>query len=336
MLLAIEREKERLFMNIKSFFAPLSSDHQTALTWFLENTGKDDVPFTPESNGIRIVSPAQGIFKPATSEYTYSVKETMVGAYPDQKPVLLNNGSWLYAYHQQGDNSKLDRDKWSSNRALVKNINDKVPVGVWIQTQSKGRKGAQYKIGIALPVGWVEGFFILIGASDEGEIPEDVLNKSPEELYTFVLKKNQEEMTESQGYFDPKSVVDERKKALKSIVQRQGQPAFRKKVLNAYESQCPISGCDVREALEAAHISPYMGPITNSVQNGFPLRADIHTLWDLGLICVDSRDMKILVHPKLHSTAYGLFHDTTLILPNEVDNHPSTAALDEHREYCGF
>src|ERR1700722_13744752 len=39
--------------------------------------------------------------------------------------------------------------------------------------------------------------------------------------------------------------------------------------------------------LEAAHITPYMGASTNSLLNGLLLRADIHTLFNLGLISID-------------------------------------------------
>ncbi|TWE08740.1 HNH endonuclease [Neobacillus bataviensis] len=319
-------------MNLIDLLSKISTEHQHALSWFVKNSGEEDVPFTPKFDGIQIVSPAQGIYKPASSVYALSVKETLGGSYPDQKPVYMADGSWLYAYHQQGDNSKTDRDKLSANRALMKNISDLVPVGVWLQTQSKGRKGAQYKIGIALPVAWVSGFFILVGASPTGDIPDDI--PSPAETFTFILQKNQEEIVNTEGFFDPSSVVDERKKALRAIVQRQGQSSFRKKVLHAYGGKCPITGCDIEEALEAAHITPYMGTSTNSVQNGLPLRGDIHTLWDLGYICVDSSDMTVLLHPKLQSSEYGKHHGMALRLPKNVSDAPSKSALDEHRDFC--
>jgi putative restriction endonuclease len=322
-------------MNIYDLISTIEHDQQRALSWFQTNAGKDDVPYTPKFDGLQIVSPAQGIYKPATSDYVLSVKETLKGSYPDQKPVYSSDGSWFYyAYHQQGDNSKSDRDGLSVNRALMKNINDNVPVGVARQTQQKGRTGAKYKIDVALPVGWVEGFFILVGASPAGEIPDQI--DSPEEIYRFILKENQAEIVKNEGFFDPSSVVDERKKAFRAVVQRQGQPAFRKNVLRAYESKCPITGCDVKEALEAAHISPYMGVATNSVQNGLPLRGDIHTLWDLGLICVNTSNMTIVLHPKLRSSDYEKFQGIKLQLPKDSNDAPSKAALDEHRDFCGF
>src|SRR5271155_3471993 len=39
--------------------------------------------------------------------------------------------------------------------------------------------------------------------------------------------------------------------------------------------------------LEAAHISPYRGLQSNHPQNGLLLRADLHSLFDLGMLAVD-------------------------------------------------
>ena len=78
------------------------------------------------------------------------------------------------------------------------------------------------------------------------------------------------------------SNVDER--ILQSIKTRRGQPVFRKALLAAFKGTCCISGCNVEAVLEAAHIVPH-GEVTNfSVMNGLLLRADIHTLFDLGLL----------------------------------------------------
>ena len=49
-----------------------------------------------------------------------------------------------------------------------------------------------------------------------------------------------------------------------------------------------MTECDVRETLEACHIYPYMGPKTNHIQNGIILRSDLHTLYDRGLIGIDT------------------------------------------------
>ena len=90
----------------------------------------------------------------------------------------------------------------------------------------------------------------------------------------------------SEGYFDPANTKDERDRTLREIVQRRGQPKFRYDLIAAYGGKCAVTGCDVLQALEAAHISPYLGEQSNHVSNGLLLRADIHTLFDLNLFAI--------------------------------------------------
>jgi hypothetical protein len=78
--------------------------------------------------------------------------------------------------------------------------------------------------------------------------------------------------------FDPKGQDDARARVLREVVQRRGQQKFRKALIAAYGGRCAISGCPVTPLLEAAHITPYLGPDTNSITNGLLLRADLHTL----------------------------------------------------------
>lgn len=95
------------------------------------------------------------------------------------------------------------------------------------------------------------------------------------------------EAAERDGAFDPSDTTDARTRALRAIVQRQGQRTFRKALLAAYSERCAVTGCDLVETLEAAHISPHLGKHTDHVANGLLLRADIHTLFDQNLIAFD-------------------------------------------------
>ncbi|WP_169719739.1 HNH endonuclease, partial [Novosphingobium acidiphilum] len=56
--------------------------------------------------------------------------------------------------------------------------------------------------------------------------------------------------------------------------------------MKAYDGKCAVTSCAIEPLLEAAHIHPYLGPKTNHVTNGMLLRADIHTLFDLGLLAI--------------------------------------------------
>ena len=87
--------------------------------------------------------------------------------------------------------------------------------------------------------------------------------------------------------------------------------------------------------LEAAHITPYLGPNTNHPSNGLLLRADIHTLFDLGLLTIDSASMSVVLAPSLTGTDYGRLAGTLLRLPDNVAVRPSVTALDQHRLWAG-
>jgi len=135
--------------------------------------------------------------------------------------------------------------------------------------------------------------------------------------------------------FDASSEEDARDRVIASIVRRRGQPAFRNSLLLAYGHRCAVSDCDVAEVLEAAHIKPYRGPHTNAVVNGLLLRADLHTLFDLGLMAIDPQDLKIWIAPLIQETDYGQFQRKELQTPIDSRQHPDPHALGERfREFC--
>jgi hypothetical protein len=133
----------------------------------------------------------------------------------------------------------------------------------------------------------------------------------------------------SNAPFDPKSQEDARERVLREIVQRRGQQKFRKSLIAAYDGHCAITGCSVSPLLEAAHITPYLGPETNAVTNGLLLRADIHTLWDLGLIAVDPKDRTVWVSAEITDATYQALTGASLMLPLDLTQWPSTAALEQ-------
>jgi hypothetical protein len=132
------------------------------------------------------------------------------------------------------------------------------------------------------------------------------------------------------------SVVDARTRAITAVVRRQGQVEFRQRLLAAYGRRCAVTGCDAVDALEAAHIGPYRGPHTNHLSNGLLLRADIHNLFDLGLLAVDTATMTLILAPALFATVYAELAGCPLHLPSEVHLGPNKEALDTHRHHAGL
>jgi hypothetical protein len=129
--------------------------------------------------------------------------------------------------------------------------------------------------------------------------------------------------------FDPKGQDDARARVLREVVQRQGQRKFRQSLIAAYGGRCAITGCPVTALLEAAHITPYLGPDTNSITNGLLLRADLHTLWDLGLLAVEPGQRTVWVSPKVNDSTYQALSGRLLAEPAHPSQQPVFSALQQ-------
>ena len=136
--------------------------------------------------------------------------------------------------------------------------------------------------------------------------------------------------------FDPQSTKDGRTLIVENITRRRGQPQLRQSLLVAYDYTCAITGCNAADALEAAYIIPYRGKYTHHTCNALLLRADIHTLFDLGKIAVDTRTMTIVVNDELKESSYRLLGDRPLHYPKDETQRPSTEGLDLHRRLVGL
>ncbi len=133
------------------------------------------------------------------------------------------------------------------------------------------------------------------------------------------------------GEFSPKDLEDGRLKLAQLITVRRGQTKFRAMVLDAYKYTCAVTGCKVEALLEAAHILPYKGNSTNHVQNGILLRADIHLLFDLGLVAIEPNSKKVMVSQMLYGSEYWVYQNSVISLPMDTRQHPSKEALEIHR-----
>jgi hypothetical protein len=136
--------------------------------------------------------------------------------------------------------------------------------------------------------------------------------------------------------FNPANATDARDAVERAIKVRRGQQFFRSSLLRAYTQSCAITGCKVLAVLEAAHITPYLGPETNHITNGILLRSDLHTLWDSHLVYINPKTFHVVVHSSLRSSEYGSFHNRPCNSPKREDRKPSILALKQHMESCNF
>ena len=174
----------------------------------------------------------------------------------------------------------------------------------------------------------IHGVWELADVGDKVLRPRFVCNADDMEL------QNARDEAAASQVFDP--VQDDRRRTMATIVQREGQPEFRNKLLSAYRGTCVISGCTIKALLEAAHVVPFRGAHTNVIGNGLLLRADLHKLFDLHLICVDPQTRKLRLSGALKDTEYSQFEGVALLAPIDAGMAVLPEALQHHAERCGW
>lgn len=124
----------------------------------------------------------------------------------------------------------------------------------------------------------------------------------------------------------PESPGDDDKWREAQVRVRQGQSDFRKKLFEAYERRCAITGTHLEPILEAAHIIPHAEGTDYRTSNGLLLRSDIHTLFDLYHLSVDERGVIHLSRAAMQ-TEYRQYHGKTVRLPLKSSLQPSPTNL---------
>jgi hypothetical protein len=81
---------------------------------------------------------------------------------------------------------------------------------------------------------------------------------------------------------------------------RIGQQEFRRQLLQRFGPVCAFTGPQPEKSLHAAHVIPYAKSARHELAAGLLLRADLHALFDAGLITVGG-DLKVRVDPSLRS-----------------------------------
>jgi putative restriction endonuclease len=118
---------------------------------------------------------------------------------------------------------------------------------------------------------------------------------------------------------------DERPKIFQAIYARRGQQKFRDSLRELYGDKCMITGCEILDVIEAAHINPYRGEKDNDATNGLLLRSDIHTLFDLDLIGIEPKEMKVHLNEAIKKEGYEILQNKFLIVGGKK---PSQDALE--------
>ena len=82
---------------------------------------------------------------------------------------------------------------------------------------------------------------------------------------------------------------------------RRGQAAFRHRLVKIYGEVCALSGSAPSHVLDAAHLYSYAEVGEHDDLGGLLIRKDLHRLFDLGLVAIEPRSLKINVDKSLSS-----------------------------------
>lgn len=319
-------------MKLEDALRPISGDHLVALNWFNEHAGQrlawvDIQKFS--SDHSRLVNQAKGIYKPHYTDYALSVRTIQDGPYPDREVEIRDDGSWVTQYFQE--NPEIDlRDKEATNRGLVRCMEDNIPIGFLIKRKRK--PGVEYDVlGLGMVVSWDAGYFTIEGFSARGHARIGI-----GAIDAAISRAQNSNSHVSQDDFLADSFEDLRAKSIAVVARRRGQASFRASLLEVYDGKCCVTGCDLKDVLEAAHITPYLGDQSNHIQNGLLLRTDIHTLYDLGLVAINA-DNEVVLAPKVASSPhYQALLGLKISLPARLQDHPSKQALQIHYDWAGI
>ncbi|MDA3625989.1 HNH endonuclease signature motif containing protein [Saccharopolyspora sp. WRP15-2] len=106
---------------------------------------------------------------------------------------------------------------------------------------------------------------------------------------------------------------------------RNGQGTFRKELLKTYGASCAVTGPCPVEVLQAAHIKRFAEHETHELDEGVLLRADVHLLFDNGLLAVDPESWRVVLAPSLKDfPAYAELADAEFVRgpsPEVVGDH---------------
>ncbi|RMH76682.1 MAG: hypothetical protein D6680_07575 [Cyanobacteria bacterium J007] len=117
---------------------------------------------------------------------------------------------------------------------------------------------------------------------------------------------------------------------------RRESPAFRTKLLAAYNSRCPLTGCEVEAAIDAVRLDRDRAAGAKDLENGLILRADLHNLFNQNLLAIDPKTLTVAIAPELAQTSYGKLAGRRLELPSDEEARPNLELLERQYRRCSW
>ncbi len=237
---------------------------------FLRNTEK----YIPDIERIHTLN--SGIYKPAWTEFALCIKIAPGSPYEHKDEVIhLDDGRWLMTYSPRSGGLDI-----SDNKALVRCMEDRMPVAVVQQVTDK-TQGSTYKIlGLGIISGYDPNRDVFNVESADLPALQKIGEAIPDETKRYEMQLYAQLTNEFQPF-----IQEDRLSYVTSLPKR--DEAFREVLLTESEYACAV--CEMKFTLDnlfeaqAAHIVPKHRNGTDDPRNGLTLCRTHHWAFDQGL-----------------------------------------------------
>jgi HNH endonuclease len=273
-----------------------------------------------------------GIYKPVWSAYALSIVMKLSSPYVHKDEVIFQDGRWLMTYSPRVGGLEL-----SDNRALVKCMDERIPLGVFKQLTDKTSRsyGSTYRVlGLGLITSYDANADVFVVESADQSALEQVVGAIPDEELRYEVRLYAQLTNEFRPF-----VAEERVEYLVSAPKR--DKAFREIVIREYDFTCAV--CEMKFRLNdlieatAAHIVPKQKQGTDDPRNGLALCHTHHWAFDVGIFSLNDGDEVILspMVERAEKRNFGLLElsGKPILLPGNEGMHPHPVALAWHRDY---
>jgi hypothetical protein len=289
------------------------------------------VDFIPEIE--RFHNLITGIYKPAWSAYALSIVMKLSSPYSHKDEVIfLEDGRWLMTYSPRAGGLDL-----ADNRALVKCMEERVPLGVFRQLTDKTNRyhGSTYRIlGLGLIISYDANADVFVVESADRSALEKVVDAISDEESRYEVQLYAQLTNEFRPF-----VAEESVDYLVSAFKR--DKAFREIVIREYDFTYAV--CEMKFRLNdlieatAAHIVPKRKRGTDDPRNGLALCHTHHWAFDAGIFSLND-SYEVILSPIVEQAEkrnFGLLelNSKPILLPDNEGMHPHPVALAWHRDY---
>jgi putative restriction endonuclease len=273
-----------------------------------------------------------GIFKPAWSDYALSIVIRTTSPYEDKDEVVfVEDGRWLMTYSPRAGGLQI-----TDNRALVKCMDERVPIGVFRQlTDRTNRKhGSTYRVlGLGLVTSYDSNQDVFIIESVDRSALESVTNIIVDESDKYEVELYAQVMNSFQLFVSEESITY-------TTTMPKRDKAFRKVVVREYDYRCAV--CEMKfhwnslvEAT-AAHIIPKHKNGTDDPRNGLALCRTHHWAFDTGIFTL-SDNYEVILSPVVkeadsHNFLLLEMEGKAVLLPSNEILQPNSDAIRWHRK----